>query len=74
MNILYIGHFTEGSGWSKAAINNVLALDMQGHNVIGRNIRLTSTDILDETIAPIFTKPLKDIDVCIQHVLPHHLC
>ncbi len=74
MNILYIGHFTEGSGWSKAATNNVLALDMQGHNVVGRNIRLTNADILDETITPIFAKPLENIDVCIQHVLPHHLC
>lgn len=73
MNILYIGHFNEGSGWSHAAINNVLALNTVGQNVICRNIKLTNSNKLtNEKVIECLSKPIKDIDVCIQHVLPHH--
>ena len=45
MNILYIGHYKEGSGWSQAAIDYILALDSIGENVVCRNITLTSDKV-----------------------------
>ena len=44
MKILYIGHYKEGSGWSNAAINNILALDSIGIDVVCRNIKLTNSE------------------------------
>ena len=74
MNILYIAHFIEGSGWSKAAINNVYALLSTGANVICRNIKLTNEQFeIPDEIVTCLQKEIEDIDVCIQHVLPHHL-
>lgn len=73
MNILYIAHFTEGSGWSHSAINHVLALESVGVNVICRNFQLTNNLYkVDDKISECMNKPIKDIDICIQHVLPHH--
>lgn len=75
MKILYLGHFKENSGWSDAAINNVLALDSIGIDVVCRNVKLTGIDgKVPEKILELEAKKLKDIDYCIQHVLPHHLC
>lgn len=75
MNILYIGHYKESSGWSQAAIDYILALDAAGENVVCRNITLTkdSVENLPKRILELEQKNLQDIDVCIQHVLPHHL-
>ena len=42
MKVLYIGHYKEDSGWSRAAINNILALDAAGVNVVCRDIKLTN--------------------------------
>jgi hypothetical protein len=45
MNILYIGHYKESSGWSQAAIDYILALDAAGENVVCRNITLTNDSV-----------------------------
>ena len=74
MKVLYIAHFVEGSGWSTAAINNVLALDSVGVDVVCRNLKLTEAKHeIPERIAQLSSKNLKDVDVCIQHVLPHFI-
>jgi glycosyltransferase involved in cell wall biosynthesis len=74
MKVLYIGHYKEGSGWSQAAINNIMAMHSADIDLVCRNVKLTD---YQATVNPIITqlenKPLKDIDVCIQHVLPHHI-
>lgn len=74
MKILYIGHYKENSGWSNAAINNILALDSIGLDVVCRNIKLTNTksDTV-EKIEELEQKDLNDVEYCIQHVLPHHM-
>lgn len=74
MKILYIGHYKEGSGWSKAAIDLILAMHSVGLDVVCRNIKLTDNNPkIDPTILQLEQKSLNNIDVCIQHVLPHHM-
>lgn len=74
MKILYIGHYKEGSGWSNAAIDYILALDSIGIDVVCRNIKLTANEFnIPERILELESKSLNNIDYCIQHVLPHHL-
>lgn len=74
MKILYIGHYKEGSGWSNAAINNILALDSVGIDVVCRDIKLTNNESeIPQRILELENKDLSNIDYCIQHVLPHHL-
>jgi glycosyltransferase involved in cell wall biosynthesis len=74
MKILYIGHYKEGSGWSKAAIDLILSMHSVGLDVTCRNIKLTNNNpAIDKTILELENKPLSNIDVCIQHVLPHHM-
>ena len=41
MKVLYIGHYKEFGGWSQAAIDNILALDKIGVDVVCRNVTLT---------------------------------
>jgi glycosyltransferase involved in cell wall biosynthesis len=74
MKILYIGHYKEGTGWSKAATDLILSMQTSGLDVVCRNIKLTgSKPTVDKRLLMLEQKPLKDIDICIQHVLPHHL-
>ena len=34
MKVLYLGHYKEGTGWSVAAINNILALNKQDIDLV----------------------------------------
>ena len=74
MKVLYLGHYRERSGWANAAINNILALDSVGVDVVCRNVSLT--DRVGEPPARILeleNKVTQDATHCIQHLLPHHL-
>ncbi len=73
MKVLYLGHYKEGTGWSDAAINNILALNKQDVDLVTRNVRLTKEVPVPQEILELEKKDLQNIDVCIQHVLPHHL-
>lgn len=74
MKVLYIGYVREGSGWSRAAINNIRALMSAGVDVVYRDIRITAGDKpLDDDIAECERKDLNNVEVCIQHVLPKDL-
>ena len=42
MKTLFIGHYKEGSGWSHAAINSLLAASSAGIDIVARNIKLTN--------------------------------
>lgn len=73
MKILYLGHYKESSGWSNAAINQILALDKAGLDVVCRDVKLTSNEYtLDKRIEALERKSIDNVDVCIQHLLPHH--
>ncbi len=72
--VLFIGHYRERGGWSRAAIDYILALDSIGVDVVCRAVKLgLPCDSLPERILELENKSSQDCDVCIQHVLPHHL-
>lgn len=74
MKVLYIGHYKEGTGWSNAAVDLIKAIDSVGVDIVCRNVKLTNTQVpFDKKISELESKSLNNIDVCIQHVLPHHL-
>lgn len=74
MKVLYIGHYKENSGWSKAAIDLISSIDSAGIDVVCRNIKLTpSNPQISNRILQLEQKDLNNIDYCIQHVLPHHI-
>lgn len=75
MKVLYISYISTGSGWSKAAANNIRALQSVGIDVVYRDIRYSHKGLvdLDEDIIECEKKDLNNIDVCIQHVIPIHL-
>lgn len=74
MKVLYIAHYKEGSGWSKAALDYISALDQNGFDVVCRNIKLTPQEHkVPERILELESQSLQGVDVCIQHLLPHHM-
>ena len=74
MKVLYVGHYREGTGWSQAAIDYILALDAVGVDVVCRPIKLNNNQPeLPERILQLENKPSAASTHCIQHVLPHHM-
>lgn len=74
MKVLYIGHYREFGGWSQAAVDQILALDKAGVDVVCRNITLTKDRSgIHPKIEEFEKKSSANCDICIQHVLPHHL-
>ena len=73
MKVLYIGHYKEFGGWANAAKEHILALDKAGVDVVCRNVTLTADKVIDGRLKELELKSTEGCDVCIQHVLPHHL-
>lgn len=74
MKVLYIAHYREFGGWAQAAVDQMLALDQAGVDVVCRNITLTrDRQDIHPKIQEFEKKDSANCDVCIQHVLPHHL-
>lgn len=74
MKLLYIGHYKEGTGWSKAAIDLIHAIDSAGIDVVCRDVKLTPRPFnIPQRIQELESKKIDNIDFCIQHLLPHHL-
>lgn len=74
MKVLYIGHYKEFGGWGQAAIDQILALDSAGVDVVCRNVTLTKDkEGVNSRILELEKKDSDGCDVCIQHVLPHHI-
>ena len=72
MKTLFVGHYREGTGWSQAAIDYILALDSVGVDVVCRPIKLNNNNPeLPERILQLESKSIRDCTHCIQHVLPH---
>jgi len=74
MKVLYIGHYREFGGWAEAAKGYMLALDSAGIDVVCRNVTLTQDRPISEELKKFEDKDTDNCDICIQHVLPHHLC
>ena len=74
MKVLYIGCYREGTGWGNSAIDYILALDSVGVDVVCRPVKLNNNNPdLPNRILELESKDSSGCDVCIQHVLPHHM-
>lgn len=73
MKILFIGHYRENGGWAEASRNYILAIKEAGIDIVCRNVTLTSDNQIPKEIEKLENKSSEDADICIQHVLPHHI-
>lgn len=72
MKVLFIGHYREGSGWAKAAIDWILALDAAGVDVVCRPVKLNSENPeIPNRVKELESKDISGCDYCIQNILPH---
>jgi hypothetical protein len=72
MKVLYIGYYKEKSDWGNQAVNQILALDRAGVDVVCRSIDLGYKST-PEAIKHLEDKDIGDADYCIQHVFPEHM-
>ena len=73
MKILFLGYYKEFGGWSEASMGLIKALEATGYDIVCRNVQLT-TDVQErKEIEHLEKKKLNNVDICIQHLLPHHL-
>jgi glycosyltransferase involved in cell wall biosynthesis len=71
MKVLYIGNYNDRTGWGNACLNNILALDSAGVNVVPRAITFNdSHNTSNQRIAELEGQSEQGVDVCIQHTLP----
>jgi glycosyltransferase involved in cell wall biosynthesis len=74
VKILWIAHFFEASGWSKASIDYVLALDSVGVDVVPRPYILGAIKgDVPARIRELMNKSAEGCDTVVQNVLPHLL-
>ena len=80
MKVLYIGNYRDGTGWSNACINNILAMDAAGIDVVPRAISFNvhDKDYTDKIKSLEIKHNLRssnlECDVVVQHTLPHLYC
>lgn len=72
MKVLWIAPYLDGTGYSEAAKNYILALDNVGVDVVCRPIKLNNfKGSVDKRIQQLMQKPLEGCTHVIQHFLPH---
>ena len=69
---MYINNYKDGTGWSNAGINNILALDSAGVEIVPRAITFVEEhhDYPDR-IKELHPATTNGCTVCVQHTLPH---
>jgi glycosyltransferase involved in cell wall biosynthesis len=73
VKVLYIGHYKDGTGWGNAAVNNILAMNSVGIEVVPRAITYEQNDAkVEPSILELEGKKNTGCDVVIQHTLPHN--
>lgn len=74
MKVLYIGHYKDGTGWGNAAVNNILAMDSAGIEVIPRAVTYESQDspYPDKIKELEKNKDINNCNIVVQHTLPHN--
>lgn len=70
MKIAYLSVYRDGTGYANAAINNILALEAGGFDVVCRPVTLTGVKDKNSPVAHLEQKDMQGVDVCIQHILP----
>lgn len=74
MKVLYIGVYRDETGWSHSAIDNILALDAAGVDVVCRPLKLNDKNgEVPNRIDELEKKHITDCTHVIQNVLPHHM-
>ena len=70
MKVLYIGNYRDGTGWGNACLNNILAMDSVGIDVVPRAISFEeSTQDYPDRIKELELQSNEGCDICIQHTL-----
>lgn len=72
MKVLYIGYYKEQSDWGKQTVNNILALESAGVDVVCRSVQLGGTETPD-ALVHLEKKDVDDATHCIQHLFPEHM-
>jgi glycosyltransferase involved in cell wall biosynthesis len=71
MKVIYIGNYKDGTGWGNAALNNILAMDKVGIDVVPRCITFNNQPVtVPERILELESKSSRGADTVIQHTLP----
>jgi glycosyltransferase involved in cell wall biosynthesis len=71
MKVLYIANYKDGTGWANAALNNILALDSAGVNVVPRAISFNGRNVtVPQRVYELEDNSSSGSDICIQHTLP----
>lgn len=73
MKICYIAPFRDGTGYSHQAVNNMLSLEAAGIDVVARAVKLSQSQNLElaKRVEHLENKNTNNVDIVIQHVLPH---
>ena len=70
--ILYIAPFRDQTGYAEAALNDILAIEKAGYDVVCRSIRMSNPKIKQKCpVEHLEKKDLKNIDLIIETNLPH---
>lgn len=73
MKVCYVSVHRDGTGYANHAIHNMLALEAGGIDVVARAIRLSQSQNLKlaEKVSHLEANDTDNVDVVIQHLLPH---
>jgi len=74
MKVCYISVYRDGTGYANHAVNNMLAMDAGGIDVVARSIILsqnTNRDLANR-VKHLESKNTDKVDAVVQHLLPHH--
>lgn len=73
MKIAYFSVYRDGGGYSQASLDNILCMEKSGLDVVCRPVRLTNPGKITEEckVRHLERKSLQNVDVVIQHCLPH---
>lgn len=74
MKVCWIGPYRDGTGYSKASIEYIMALDAVGVDVVCRPVKMTPTSgEIPDKIKELESKSVYDVDVVVQHNLPSEI-
>lgn len=72
MKVVYLSCYRDGTGYAKAAIENILAMDAVGLEVVPRSVKMTDTyGDVPSRVLELEKGNLDGVDVVIQHNLPN---
>jgi len=73
MKVAYLSVFRDGTGYAVQSIHNMLAMEAGGIDVVARAIKLSQSqnDQLAAKVKHLEDKTTDNVDVVVQHLLPH---